>query len=187
MLDFDPELTYTSYFQHRSKAANARQKEILETVIVHARGEVLADIDMIMPTLCSDPHYHDFGVIPGVLEDTGPKGWNAVESNYKEMFANGAYFIESSKDRAVLSDDDLVTEGVFRQILTADVARQAGFITADTPGSPYYLVTARQVVFWKFDQEGKALGEDRFVLHHVIEPLAATDLPTSYPERFRTV
>ena len=59
-------------------------------------------------------------------------------------------------------------------------------LTADTPQSPYYLMTARQVVFWSFDEAGKALGEDRFVLHHVIEPLAADDLPANYPERFRT-
>ena len=36
------------------------------------------------------------------------------------------------------------------------------------------------------DEAGQALGEDRFVLHHVIEPLAADDLPANYPERFRT-
>ena len=81
-MDFDPDLTYTSYFQHRGQAANARQRDNLELVIVHARGEVLADIDMIMPTLCDDPQYHDFGVFPGVLEDTGPKGRDAVEANY---------------------------------------------------------------------------------------------------------
>jgi hypothetical protein len=186
MLDFDPELTYTSYFQHRSKAVTPRQKEILELVIVHARGEVLADIDMIMPTLAPNPEYHDYGVIPGATADTGPKGWAEVESNYRQMFDNGAYFIESRKDRAVLSDDDLVTEGVLRQILRAEVAKEAGFVTETDPASPYYLITAQQVVFWRFDDDGKALGEDRYVLNYRVEPLSEAALPASYPVRFRS-
>jgi hypothetical protein len=162
-----------------------RQKQVLELVIEHARGEVLADMDMIMPTLCPDPQYHDFGVIPGRFDDTGPKGWDAVEKNYRQMFDNGSYFIESSKDRAVLTDDTLVTEGVLRQILTEPVARAAGFLADDTPSSSYYLVTARQIVFWGFDAEGKAIGEDRYVLAYNVEPLADSELPASYPDRLR--
>ncbi|TCB97214.1 hypothetical protein E0H26_13155 [Micromonospora zingiberis] len=187
MKDFRPELTYTSFEPHMHKATTPQQKEHLETVVHHSKGEVLADLDMVLPTLSDNPRYHEYGVFAGTLEDTGPKGLEAVKANYTEMVNNGSYVIESKKNRVVVADNEIVTDGTFRQILTAAVAVKMGFVDPDaTDLSSHYLLSARTVVFWEFDEDGKAKGEDRYVFCHQIEPLAETDLPENYPAQFRT-
>lgn len=185
MQDLKPELTYTSFEEHMSKATTPQQKEHLELVVYHSKGEVLADLDMVLSTLAADPQYHEFGVFANTLEDTGPKGMDAVLANYTEMVECGSYVIESKKNRVVVSDDEIVTEGTFRQILTANVAKRLGFVAEDAQGSDHYLLRARTIVFWKFDSDGKATGEDRFVFGHTIEPLSDEQLPEDYPDQFR--
>jgi hypothetical protein len=183
--DFDASLTYTSFEQHMHKAKTAKQLEHLQTVVHHSKGEVLADLTMVLPTLSDDPQYHEFGVIGGTLEDTGPKGLEEVRKNYEAMVSSGSYVIESKKNRVVVADDEIVTEGTFRQILTAEVAKSLNFVPKDADDSDYYLLSARTIVFWEFDEDGKAGGEDRYVLNHKIEPLAESELPTNYPPQFR--
>ena len=186
MKDFKPELTYTSFEEHMHKATTPQQLEHLETVVHHSKGEVLADLDMVLPTLSDDPQYHEFGVLAGTLEDTGPKGIDAVRANYTEMVNTGSYVIESKKNRVVVADNEIVTEGTFRQILTAEVARKMGFVDPGAAGSDHYLLSARTIVFWEFDENGKAKGEDRYVLNHHVTPLSEDELPDNYPAQFRT-
>ena len=185
MKDFDARLTYTSFDEHMHKAKTPKQLEHLKTVVHHSKGEVLADLSMVMPTLSANPQYHEIGVFANTSEDTGPKGVEQVRKNYEAMVANGSYVIESKKNRVVVSDDEVVTEGTFRQILTADVAKTMGFVARDSSQSEHYLLAARTIVFWKFDDDGKACGEDRFVFQHKIQPLAESDLPANYPAQFR--
>jgi len=183
--NFDAKLTYSSFDDHLHKATTPKQREHLNTVIHHSKGEVLADLSMVMPTLSDNPQYHEFGVFANTFEDTGPKGVEQVRKNYEAMVANGSYVIESKKNRVVVSDDEVVTEGTFRQILTSDVAKTMGFVPKNSTESDHYLLSARTIVFWKFDKDGKACGEDRFVFQHRIEPLAEADLPPNYPPQFR--
>jgi hypothetical protein len=178
-VEFDAALTYTSFDQHMHKATTPRQRANLETVVHHSKGEVLADLDMVLPTLSDNPHYHEYGVFANTIEDTGPKGADAVRRNYEAMVANGSYVIESKKDRVVVSDDEIVTVGTFRQILSAKVARDLGFVGEDAEG--FFMLSARTIVFWEFNAEGKATGEDRFVMNHRIVPVAREDLPAHYP------
>ena len=183
--DFDPHLTYTSFDEHMQKATNPKQLAHLKTVIRHSRGEVHADLSEVMPTLSDNPQYHEFGVFANTLEDTGPKGMAAVQKNYEGMVANGSYVIESKKDRVVCSDDEIVTAGTFRQILNAETAKTMGFVPKSSNESDYYMLSARTIVFWTFDKDGKACGEDRFVMNHKIVPLAEKDLPPNYPQHLR--
>lgn len=186
MKDFRPELTYTSFEEHMHKAVNPLQRKHLETVVHHSKGEVLADLDMVLPTLSADPQYHEYGVFGDRKGDTGPKGIEEVRANYTEMVNNGSYVIESKKTRVVVSDYTIVTEGTFRQILTDAVARKMGFVDDSSPSSSHYVLSARTVVFWEFDEDDLAKGEDRYVIDHHIEPLAEEDLPDNYPSQFRT-
>ena len=183
--DFDPHLTYTSFDEHMHKAKTPKQLEHLKTVVHHSKGEVLADLSMVLPTLADNPQYHEFGVLGNTLEDTGPKGMAQVRKNYETMVACGSYVIESKKNRVVVSDNEIVTEGTFRQILTADVAKSMGFVAADSKESDHYMLSARTIVFWEFDKDDKACGEDRYVLNHKIIPLSDSDLPANYPVQFR--
>jgi hypothetical protein len=183
--DFDAALTYTSFEPFMAKAKTEKQRAHLESVVHHSKGEVLANLDMVMPTLSGDPRYHEYGVFANTVEDTGPKGLAAVKANYAEMVANGSYIIESKKTRVVVADDEIVTEGTYRQIFTAAVAEKLGFATDGAAGASHYLVTARTIVFWEFDDEGKAKGEDRYVFPLSVTPLKDEDLPKDYPAKFR--
>lgn len=184
-MKFDATLTYKSYEPHMHKAKTEKQRRQLAAVVAHAKGEVYADLGPVLDSLCEDPQYHEFGVFANIPGDTGPKGWDAVVKNYEEMVANGSYVIESVKDRLLIDDDEIITDGRYRQILPAAVAKSMGYVAADDNRARHYLLSGITVVFWKFDEEGKALGEDRYVLDKSIEPLAPEDLPADYPERLR--
>lgn len=180
---FDAQQTWTSFAKFTDQTTTARQAQILQTVIDHSRAEVAGDIDAVMATLTDDPAYHDYGVFNGVVTDTGPKGLDAVVGLYNAMVDNGSYVIESQKHRVIVDDERLVSEGTFRQVLTADAARAMGHAGPQAEG--YFMVIARTVVFWEFDEAGKAKGEDRYVFVQSVEPLAAEDLPANFPERLR--
>lgn len=184
--DFAAELTYTSFASHLHKAKTPKQREHLDLVVHHSKGEVLANLDMVMETLSGDPQYHEFGVFADRYEDTGPKGMDEVKANYADMVANGSYVIESKKTRVVVSDDEIVTEGTYRQIYPAAVADKLGFVKKfGCPEASHYLLTGRTVVFWEFDEDGKAKGEDRYVFPTSLTPLSDDDLPADYPDQFR--
>jgi hypothetical protein len=40
-------------------------------------------------------------------------------------------------------------------------------------------------VFWEFNADGKATGEDRYVFPTSVTPLNDEDLPKDYPAKFR--
>lgn len=180
---FDAQQTWTSFEKFKGRATTPRQAQILQTVIDHSRAEVAGDIPGVLKTLTDNPEYHDYGVFKGVPTDTGPKGLPAVSSLYSAMVDNGSYVIESQKHRVIVDDERLVSEGTFRQVLTADAARAMGHAGPEAEG--YFMVIARTVVFWEFDEAGRAKGEDRYVFVQSIEPLAAEDLPENFPERLR--
>ena len=183
--DFKPELTYTSFEKFMDNAKTPLQREHLETVVRHSRGEVTADLDTVMATLSDNPEYHEFGVYANTSDDMGPKGLDAVKANYADMVNSGSYVIESKKTRVVVSDYDVVTEGTYRQILPVAVAKKLGFVAGDADEASHYLLTGRTVVFWVFDEAGKATGEDRYVFPTGVSPLSDSDLPANYPAKFR--
>jgi hypothetical protein len=185
MEKFDASLTYTSYEPHMHKAKTEKQRKQLEAVVLHAKGEVIADLSLVMPSLNDDPQYHEYGVFANTLGDTGPKGLAAVRENYEHMVESGSYVIESVKDRLMIDDDEIVTDGRYRQILPAAVAKELGYVAEDDDSSRHYMLEGITVVFWRFDENGKALGEDRYVLDKTIEPIAPDELPDDYPERLR--
>src|ERR1700761_1352705 len=102
--DFNPDLTYTSFEKFMDNGKTALQREHLETVVRHSRGEVHADLDAVMETLAAAPQYHEDGVYANTSEDMGPKALAAVQANYAEMVNTGSYVIESKKTRVVVSD-----------------------------------------------------------------------------------
>ncbi|HEY0106109.1 MAG TPA: hypothetical protein VGB91_08505 [Rhizomicrobium sp.] len=185
MKDFDPKRTYTSFHDHLHKAKTPKQREHLDTVMVHSSAEVAGDLPTLLGTLSEEPYYVEYGAIVSSLEDTGPKGMDAVKKYYTGMVENGSYVIESIKNRVVVADDEIVTSGSFRQVLTAHAAKSLGLVSQDSKASDYYLLSARTIVFWDFDQNGKASGEERYVLNHRVEPLAQEDLPSNFPAHLR--
>ncbi len=183
MKDFDAALTWSSFEQHRAAAKTPRAIRNFETVVKHSKAEVEADLDTIFETLVDEPNYYDYGVVVGA-GDTGPKGMAAVRKNYETMVQNGSYVIESRKDKVIVDDTRLVSEGSFRQVLNAEAAKAQNLVPDDATG--FFLVTARTAVFWEFDDDGRALGETRYVVPQKIEPLDEADLPAHYPAHLRS-
>jgi hypothetical protein len=185
LTDFDAALTYTSYYKYRDKCQNEKQRKHLESVIRHAKGEVEGDLSEVLPTLMPDPQYHEYGVYANATEDLGPKGMAAVTANYEEMVNNGSYVIESDKHRVVIADDEIVTEGSYRQILNQSVAKKMGLLAEDDNSHEFYVLFARTIVFWDFD-ENDLCSEDRYVTSHRLVPIDESDLPAHYPAHLRT-
>ncbi len=184
-MEFDASLTWKSYLPHMHKAKTDRQRRQLDAVFAHAKGEVEADLGPVMDSLCPDPQYHEYGVFADRPGDTGPKGWDEVLANYNEMVASGTYVIESVKDRLLIDDEQIITDGRYRQILPARAAKDMGYVAEDDDRSTHYMLEGITVVFWTFDENEKALGEDRYVLDKSITPIDPADLPADYPDRLR--
>ena len=184
-MEFDASLTWKSYEPHLHKATTDRQRRQLASVVAHAKGEVEADLGPVLESLATNPQYHEFGVFADIPGDTGPKGMKAVRDNYEHMVESGTYVIESIKDRLFIDDEGIMTDGRYRQILPAKAAKEMGYVAADDDRTNHYMLSGITVVFWKFDENEKALGEDRYVLDKSIEPVAPEDLPADYPARLR--
>jgi hypothetical protein len=176
MLDFDPRRGWEALQARLDRTESTRQRTMLETVIEHVRAEIDMSLDRLMATLVAEPEYHFW--VGG--KDVGPKGYDAVRDYYATFVASGGAVMQSPKDRIVVDDDNIVYEGVISNIVPGRVAKARGY-TIDDEGA-HYLVRFRNVVFWSFDSDGLALGEDSYT---AIDPddfdqVDPSDLPDAY-------
>ena len=176
MLEFDTSVTWRDLDERLATTTNPRHRAMLQTVIDHAKAEVAASLDGLMGTLNDDPQYHFWS--DG--HDWGPKGRDAVRAYYEGFVASGAGFFESRKPRIVVDDHNIVTECDMRQLVPGSIARQRGYKIPDPNG--HYIVYARTVIFWPFNEAGELTGEDSYGSSDtsVFEPVADADLPTAY-------
>ena len=156
MLEFDQSITWRDLEDRLAKTTNPRHRSMLQTVIEHAKAEANGDVDGLMATLGVNPQYHFWSG----GRDWGPKGAAEIRTYYEQFVASGAGFFESYKPRIVVDDDNVVTESVMRGIVPGLVARQRGCDVPDV--NAHYMVTARTVIFWPFDESGVLIGEDSY-------------------------
>jgi len=178
MLDFDPRRVWSALEERLERTDNPRQRQMLETVIEHVRAEVDRSLDRLMATLIANPQYHFW--VGG--KDVGPKGYEAVRDYYATFVASGGAVMQTPKDRIVVDDATIAYEGTISNIVPGRVAKARGYHVADV--SSHYLVRFRNVVFWSFDDDGLALGEDSYTAIDPddFEPLDRADLPEVYLE-----
>ena len=176
MLDFDPARGWEALEARLARTESLRQRKMLETVIEHVKAEADRSLDRLMDTLVAEPEYHFW--VGG--KDVGPKGYQAVRAYYASFVAGGGAVFQTPKDRIVVDDDAIAYEGVITNIVPGRVAKARGYGIDDEDA--HYLVRFRNVVFWSFDADGLALGEDSYT---TIDPddfdvLEASDLPQEY-------
>jgi hypothetical protein len=178
MLDFDPGRGWDALEARLARTDSPRQRRMLETVIEHVKAEADQSLDRLMATLVADPQYHFW--VGG--KDVGPKGFDAVRDYYATFVASGGAVFETPKDRIVVDDDTIAYEGTIRNIVPGRVARARGYNVDDERA--HYLVRFRNVVFWAFDDEGLAIGEDSYTAIDPDDfaPLDPADLPAVYIE-----
>jgi hypothetical protein len=175
-MEFDQSISWQQLEERLARTTNPRHRQMLQTVIDHARAETRGDVDGLMATLAEDPHYH-FWSNGG---DWGPKGRAAVREFYEHFVASGAGFFESYKPRIVVDDDTVVTESVMRGIVPGFVAQARGCDVPDING--HYVVYARTAIFWPFNEAGELVGEDSYGTSDpaTFEHVADEELPAEY-------
>lgn len=175
-MDFDQSASWQQLEERLGRTTNPRHRVMLQTVIDHAKAEARGDADALMATLSDDPQYHFWNA----GRDWGPKGLSGVRAFYENFVASGAGFFESHKPRIVVDDDNVVTESVMRGIVPGVIARARGCDIDDVNG--HYLVSARTVIFWPFDEECRLIGEDSYGSSDVTDchRVAEDELPPAY-------
>jgi hypothetical protein len=183
MLTFDPSITWQQLEERLERTTSPRQRRMLQTVIEHAKAEAAGSVDGLMATLCADPRYHFWSN----GRDWGPKGHAAVRGFYANFVAGGEGFFESRKSRIVVDDDTVVTETELRQLVPGAVAAQRGYPIPDPDG--HYLVYARTVILWPFNEAGELVGEDSYGScdTSVFEQIPDEELPAEYVAMLRAI
>jgi len=183
MLTFDLSITWQELEKRLERTTSPRQRRMLQTVIDHGKAEAAASVDGLMATLCADPQYHFWSG----GKDRGPKGHGAVRGYYQNFVAGGEGFFESRKSRIVVDDDTVVTETELRQLVPGSVAARRGYAIPDLDG--HYLVLARTVILWPFNEAGELIGEDSYGSsdNSVFERIPDEELPAEYVAMLRNI
>lgn len=182
-MEFDQSISWQQLEERLARTTNPRHRQMLQTVIDHARAETRGDVDGLMATLAAEPHYH-FWSNAG---DWGPKGRAAVREFYENFVVSGAGFFESYKPRIVVDDDNVVTESVMRGIVPGVVARARGCDVPDIDG--HYIVHARTAIFWPFNEDCELIGEDSYGTSdpHDFERVPDDELPAAYVTMLKAI
>jgi hypothetical protein len=176
MVDIDQSITWRALEARLATTTNPRHRQMLQTVIDHAKFESAGDVDGLMSTLNADPQYHFWSG----GKDWGPKGRDGVRQYYEGFVASGAGFFESEKTRIVVDDDSVVTESFMRQLVPGSVAIARGYKVPDPDA--HYIVYARTVILWPFNEAGELIGEDSYGGNDtsVFELVPDDELPADY-------
>jgi len=154
MLDFDPSRTWKVVQEKLNRTTNPRHRAMLQELLDHARGEVEGDLERVMGTLSANPAYR--GVRSGPKQ---PVGTDEIRDFYvNEVFGGGRFCIEGNKDRIVVDDDTIITEGTMRVMLWGRDLERQGAPVDDRDA--VYLMTVRLLIVWPFDRDGKIIGEE---------------------------
>jgi hypothetical protein len=156
MIDFDRSLGWRALEERLAVTDSPRQRTLIETVIAHAKAEADFDLDGLMATLVADPQYHFW--VQGV--DRGPKGAGGVREYYKAFVAGGGAILSSPKERIIVDDNSLCTEGTITTLASGRIAKARGYHVDDE--SAHYLLGMRSTILWSFDSDGRAFGEDSY-------------------------
>lgn len=176
MLDFDQSLSWQALEARLAITENPRHRQLLQLVIDHAKAEAVGDVDGLMASLVADPAYH-FWSNAG---DYGPKGYDGVRQYYEAFWRSGGAVFTYPMERIVVDDSTICHEGVLTTLAPWEVAKERGYSIPEEDG--HYLLRMRVVVFWPFDDEGLALGEDSYgaVSADDFERVPSDELPQVY-------
>jgi hypothetical protein len=175
MLEFEPSKTWTSLQGTLDRMTNPRHRKMLGEVLAHGKAEVEGDLEGVMATLSASPVYR-------YVRNTGPvdepRGTEAVRDFYvNDIFGGGRHVLEGTKDRVVVDDDTVITEGTMRILLWGRDLVAQGATVEDPEGT--YLMSVRYLIVWPFDEDQKIIGEESWnqPLTRTLERLADEDVP----------
>lgn len=133
-----------------------RRRQVLETVVEHAKAEALPDYERLMATVSPSAHYRFFGD-DGVTDVNGKDGVGAF---YADLVATARNAVEHAVDRMAVDRDVVTTEGPMRMAFPAGHLAAAGVEVPDPDG--LYLYETRMMIVWGFDADGLVQCEDSY-------------------------
>lgn len=157
----DQTLTYKDIGELRDATTNPRHKLMLERLYQHSRGEVEEDLEAVLATLAPNPVYK----VQSQGPEMNPAGLENVRKFYVEqIFGKGRHILESTKERIIVADDAIITEGVVKIVMWGRDLIEQGNPGADDPDGTY-LLTYNSLIIWPYDEEARILGEESWAYY----------------------
>lgn len=138
--------------------SDRRRKQILETIIQHAKAECTPDYPALMATVSPDAHYHNYSDSADPVHS--PKGKDGVAAYYKMIVESGLGNIEHACERMAIGSDTITTEGEMKMAYPGAVLQAMEVDVPDAKG--LYLYQTRLLIVWGFDADGLVLCEDSY-------------------------
>lgn len=180
MAAIDQSLTYKALGERLERTTNPKHKEMLQRLYQHARSEVEGDLEGVMATLGANPVYRIWSM-PGAA--TNPRGTEAVRDFYvNQIFGKGRHCLESQKDRIVVDDDCIITEGDVRTVRWGRDLLEEG-VEVDDPDA-CYIQSYRMLVVWPYDETNRIIGEESWATR-AGAPMIGKIPEAEAPEQFR--
>ncbi len=141
--------------QRLKTETDPRRRQLLGTIIEHAKAEALPDYERLMATVSPRAHYRFFGA-----EVTDVAGKDGVGAFYADLVESGRNNVEHAVDRMVVDQDAVTTEGPMRMAFPGAFVADAGIDVEDPDG--LYLFETRMMIVWGFDEDGLVQCEDSY-------------------------
>jgi hypothetical protein len=174
----DQTRTYTDIGKKLEATTNPRHRLMLERLYQHARGEVEEDLEAVLGTLAPNPVYK----VQSQGPEMNPRGMENVRRFYiEQIFGKGRHCLESVKDRIIVADDAIITEGVVKIVMWGQDLIDTGNPAAKDPDG-VYLLTYNSLIVWPYDEEARILGEESWAYYpkDSLRPIRPEEAPESF-------
>lgn len=135
--------------------SDPRRRQVLATIVEHAKAESLPDYERLMATVSPHAHYRFFGD-----QATEVVGKDGVGAFYADLVETGRNRVEHAVERMVVDRDAVTTEGPMRMAYPGVFLADAGIEVPDV--DRMYLFCTRMMIVWGFDEDGLVHCEDSY-------------------------
>jgi hypothetical protein len=153
----DPRKNWQMAEKKLAEESDPRRRQILGTLVAHARAESKPDFEALMATVSERAHYHSHATDDPAQS---PKGKDGVAAYYKAIVDAGCHFIEHDCERMAVGRDVVTTEGELKMAYPGAVLGLMGIEVPDPKA--LYLYRQRLLIVWEFDEDGLVLCEDSY-------------------------
>ncbi len=157
----DPRKNWITAEKHLAEERDPRRRQILETLIAHAKAESAPDFEKLIATVSPRAHYHSYAADDEATNAAqSPKGKDGVAAYYRAIVESGCHHIEHDVQRMAVGRDTIVTEGELKMAYPGKVLALMGIEVPDPEG--LYLYQQRLLIVWDFDEDGLVICEDSY-------------------------
>ena len=178
MAIIDQTITYRNIEAELENTTNPRHRRMLERLYQHSRAERTEDLETVLGTLAPNPAFRSSSPDPAM----NPTGWDAVRRFYiEEIFDKGRHILEFIKERILVGDNHIITQGLVRSLHWGQDLVDMGMSVDDADG--YYMLTYRMLIVWPYDDEQRIIGEESWSQRSgedYVRKISEADLPENF-------